>query len=294
VTHPSRLRSLALTLVVVVVVAGGCDSGPQVPDGPPPTLGEIAPPYNERVGGLDRVWARATVRVSGPDGEGGRRVDQGEGYLFYSRPRDVGLQVGKYIDRMYFHLGSNEEWFWWIDVLDRDQRVALIGRHEEATRAEAERFGVPVHPLDLRELVGVTPLESEGEAPEWATRGEELTIALDRSARWGTQRLYLDPVTYYPVRIELRTPAGRLAAASDLSGYRLVHRVGQGPLGYIAESIAIELPQIETRVDIDLAQPRNDPDRPKEIVFSLDRLLDAYRIPAENVRRLGAPVSRAE
>jgi len=278
---------VAVASVLGVAFVGGCRSARERPSGPAPSGSELAESYNRRVDGLSRVWARATVRVRGPDGQGGRRVDQGEGYLFYESPRRVGLLVGKYIDRMYFHLGSNDELFWWIDALDDEERVALVGSHEGATRADAERFGVPVHPLDLRELIGVTGIEQQGSAPGWERLGDRWVVEVVRPARWGRRRVMIDPATLHPVRVELWTEQGELAASSDLSRYRLVQRHMPGEPGYIAESIVIELPGIETRVEIDLADPVSDPSKPRDAAFDIRTLLRSYGIAADRVRVLG-------
>lgn len=272
-----------MSLFLPACATAGRDNGTD-PVGPPPAWAELREAYNDRADKLDRLWAQTVVRVRTIDDQGRRREDQGEGYLQIIRPDRVSLSLGKLVDRMYFFLGSNEEWYWWLDTLDRDEQFAIVGRHELASREKAAELGVPVHPLDLLELIGITPLPQEGPEPVWSADGR-LEVALP--GRWGTRRLLIDPLEMRPLAIELRSEDGALAARAELDSYTTVRSDGPGANPSIPRRIFIDLPQIDAEVTLDVSRPQSVRSRPRDIAFDLDELLDRQRI--ERIRLLDEP-----
>lgn len=279
-----RLVRVCVLLLLTPLFWGGgygCSSGPaRVADGPPPSYDESAEAYNERAGRLERLWARASVQVSMVDEDGRRRREQGEGHLQIVQPRNLALTVGKHIDRTYFYLGSSEEWFWWFDMADTSERVALVGTHAGASRARAEEFGVPVHPLDLMLVLGITPIP-EGGASRATTRwsDDETALIIEHPTRWGSARLELDPTRWEPSRIVLFDEDGREVVTSDLSRYRDVRVRGDLPPWPRVPGMAdIRLHEIDADVKISLFAPESSQDRPRGVAFELEQLLEAYGI----------------
>ncbi|MCC5786549.1 MAG: hypothetical protein JJU33_07610 [Phycisphaerales bacterium] len=290
---PVRVRLLWLALVSVAALGSACcSSAPRFPgalEAGRPVSAEAASSavasYNAHIEQLDRLWARATVAVFQQDERGRTQRDQGEGFVQLVRPNEVSLSVGKYVDRMYFELGSNEGWYWWIDVLDRADSFALLGRHELATPELADRFGVPVHPLDLPILLGVEPAPADTEV----RRVSGGRLVLSWPSRWGgSARVALDQLSQ-PVRVELWTADGDLAAASVIEQHQGVTVRGTGDRPRVGGRFEIDLPRIETQVVVHMTSPESSERRPGTAPFDLEGQLRRYRIPEDRIRLLDRP-----
>lgn len=301
-----RAGSLCLLLAVCAAAipgVGGCQRQ-RADDGastliPRPAQGvtyaQIRDAVNARAARLERLWARATVRVVRPDGEGGQARDQGDGFLQIVGARRLSLSIGKSIDRMYFFLGSDEERYWWVDVLDRDRRVAMVGTHERATPARAEEFGVPVHPLDLIELLGIRAIPEDGPEPIWNGEigGWVVRAPLAGGASWGERRIVVDPVELLPIAVAIVDGEFSLSAGSRLESYaRLDEWEGEGVAPEIPRRVTIELPRIETMVTLDLSAGKGIARLPTDAAFDLDRLLSRERV--DDVRDLDGEAGPGE
>lgn len=216
------------------------------------------------------------VRFTARDRNGNRRTEQGEGYLQVIRPNHVLLSVGSYVDRMYFYLGSNDQLYWWVDSMKDHAREAAVGRLELATRERAAQLGVPVHPLDLLELIGVTTLPESGGEVRWVDRGRAIEVTAP--ARWGIRRLQLDPVMFEPTRIELLDDAGNMVARAEIALPVAVTIEGSGHRPRIAGRVRIALPTLEAEVTIDIHSPETTSRRPRLQAFDLLSLLESLRI----------------
>lgn len=286
----------SLLCLSVLLGPAGCEITPKRPDSrvsvdaPVPSYSAVAERYNRRVARLDKVWARISMRVSGIDKEGNKIDEQAEGHLQVIRPDKLALSITK-LGETYFYLGSNERQYWWID-LHEDKR-ALVGRHEKATPQLAARFDVPVHPLDLLELLGITPLPPGSAATTaWTRDGRWLEVTLP--GRWGRRRLLLDPAGYQPARIELLDTRGKLLVAAELQAPQPVVVRCDSATPPMASLYEIDLVSTGAHITLRLYEPENRCDRQKLTPFDLDALLKAYgvttiesldEIPAQPVKR---------
>lgn len=267
-------------LGLLVLAMAGCElaGGPTqpviAPGTPLPSYSAIAEKYNQRIARLDKVWARISMRVTGVDKQGQKIDEQAEGHLQVVRPDKLALSITK-VGETYFYLGSNEQRYWWID-LHEDKR-ALVGRHERATPKLAERFDVPVHPLDLLELLGVTPLPPGAAASvAWARDGRSIIVTVP--GRWGRRQLSLDPVTYQPGRIDLLDGGGRLLVSAELGAPQPVTVRCDSATPLLASLYEINLATSGTRITLRLYDPENRCDRQKMTPFDLEALLKAYGV----------------
>lgn len=276
----ARVGSLAA--IVLAAILGGCQPATKAgPNGePPPTYDELAAIHNDRADRLARLWMRTTVRVETRDAADDRHIDQGEGYLQIVQPDRVALSVGRYIDKMYFFLGSNDAFYWWLDMFS-DEKIALVGRHALATPQRAAELGVPIHPLELIDLLGITPIPPTGAPPAW---GDDGLIHIEVPARWGTRTIAFAPRVYEPRIVELRTASGELAASSELVGSQGVTMRQGGPRPTLPDRVLIDLPLIDSRIIFDLYDPEHSARKPKPAAFDLEGLLRRYRI--DEVRSL--------
>ena len=270
-----------LTIGAALVLAGCSGLEPHDADRPAdpgttvevPTSAELRARYNDRVDGLERLWARAVVQVDGEDAEGNKLREQAEGHLQVIRPDRVALTLGK-LGETYFMLGSNPSSYWWVD-LSAEPKTALVGAQERVTPEAAAYLGLPIYPGDLIELFGIVPLPEE---PGQVGRAVyERLVAVDLPAATGTKRLLLDPDTLEPQRIELIDRAGQLAAASELSRYEMVPVEGDAlRQGRVATRILVRSPQLTGTARFTLNEPTNKSIR--SVAFNLDRILSAYSV----------------
>ena len=256
----AALAPLALTACAVVEQHKPAD--PSLP-----TAAAFAAAHNARVAGLSRLWSRTTVRIAGTDADGQRVDEQVDGRLFVELPANLHMRISK-LGEPYFLLGSNAAQFWWFD-LSKDDRPASIGSHANATRAQVQRFGLPVHPLDLVELLAVSPITPQALADPAAVtrRVSEREAELDLPARWGRLRLRFNTDSLLPVAVTLVDEKGRTAVRSELQEFDpLPVLVGDG-----------NGPKIEHRAILHLAPDPDAPPGPK-LVITLDLEFEAKRI----------------
>jgi hypothetical protein len=280
------ITTIVATLVGATLFAGGCASRPREafpePAGPAPRLGEIAQAWNARTDALDRLWARVVVVVDASGEKGKRTTEQGEGHLQVITPDRVALSLGKNVAGTFFWLGSDATRYWWIDMLDEERKYALVGTHANATPERAAELGVPVHPLDLVEVLGILPMDAQdGAAAQrsvaWDTEfgGYEVRGA----SRFGTKRIVVAPVTFEPRVIELLDASGEVVVRARHERFAsVIRREGGGLPGSIATRLLIDLPTIDARVTLTLSEAENRGSRMPDAAFDLDGLLRRFRI----------------
>lgn len=235
-SNPSWARRATVCLVAAACgVLPGCitqhkpDPGvPQVPEVAPPAKAQLAPIYNSRVAGLSRLWSRLEMKFTGTDADGKLIDEESEGFFITQPPFRLSMSVNK-LGEAYFLLGSNLEHYWWFD-LSRPERPAFVGLHARARPEKSVKVGLPVHPLDLLELVACTPIDPNDPAmtTSWATdvppvAGRNLVV-VSSPVRWGVRRVYVDPSDGRAYRVVLTDAEGRTLVESDLTRYEPVAR----------------------------------------------------------------------
>jgi len=269
--------------VIVVLICGwlgGCAwlptrRAPEVP----PQYRPAAEMFNARLHGLDRLWSRATVRLKYRGDDGKRHVEQGEGHLQLILPSKIALSIGK-LGETYAYLGCNEAEYWWMEL--HDGKKAWVGSNDTAATIDEH---VPVHPMDVIQLLALTPLDAEDPAAtaEWSRDGRRIGLSTrtDRAMR----RLWVRARDGAPMRVELLDEAGQLVVSSDLSGVREVETplldIRRIPL---YDTAVIRVPERDTEIRLVVIDPQSTNKRPNEAAFDLDRLLDAYGI--DEIERL--------
>lgn len=275
--------SVMLAAVVGSLLLSGCadTSSNRTKDTPPaitqplPAYAVIAQKYNKRVERLDKVWARMSMRVTGLDTQGEPVDEQAEGHLQVVRPDKLALSITK-VGETYFYLGSNAELYWWLD-LHQDPHRALVGHHDKATPAQAAKFDIPVHPLDLLELLGVTPLPPGATASvAWSKDGKSVDVKVP--GRWGQRRLLLDPVSYAPREIDLFDARGKPVVSARLENPQAVVVRCDSATPPMASLYHIDLHNSKTTIVLRLYDPENRCDRQKMTPFDLEALSSAYGI----------------
>lgn len=258
--------ALAGAVALCVALLWGCAGGAPVSSTPvqrgvAPTYAAVAAAYNERVAHLDQIWARSVVRLAYRDADGDLHNEQGEGLMQVVRPDRFAMSIKK-AGKMLFWLGCDGERYWWIDVFQ--DKAARVGRHGGPGAGES---GVMVSPLDVVSLLGIVPLDSNAPgATQWSDDGLLLGVTVERRQSGaaqdgrprGRERLWLDPESYQPRKIELYDHDGGLEVVADLGEYSPVEMVGYGGARpRIAMMIDAYHPASRTRLRLDLAGMRN-------------------------------------
>lgn len=265
-------RTLGCLLSLCLLWTAACSTPKRPKD--LPSMEAIVDAHNARVGGLDRLWARTSVRVEGRDAEGSKFSEQGEGHLQVERPDRVAVTVGK-LGEVYFALGANDTQYWLVDVSNNERRVMLLGEQDRATPAKAEALGLPVHPRDLPLLMGLMPLEAVSTPePVWDEQGRAvLTIP----SRWGSVALRFDARSLDLVGSTAFDHAGGVVAEATLGLHGAVMNAqGVAVLGRVPQRLEIRVPGFDGFVRVQLGEPQVRPIN--ATVFDPERLRRAYRV----------------
>lgn len=197
---------------------------------PLPAYKEVAAAYNKRLIGCDRFAARANIRLTYIDKAGEQQTETPEGTLQVitadpARPK-LALSLGK-AGQTLFWFGCDGERYWWIDLSDKNDRVAGVGSlalFDAPTPPHGgakTKLGLAIKPTDLIRLLGVIPLEPTAPAQLQWSRDETLLgifTRLGSDPTAGSQRLWVDPKTFIPKTIELHDAAGKLALVGEHEG----------------------------------------------------------------------------
>jgi len=278
----SRCLLVSLTLVLL-----GCNTGntwlTEEQQTVLPTYDEVKARADERVGAIDRFWARAVVGLRYIDGEGKNRRQQGKGHFQVVKPANVALTIGK-LGETYLLLGCDDDRFWWIERLE--EKVAYIGDQAGARDLALRRMGVPVLPTDLLMLADLNA---------WPDVGTELAgevIEIDRedldpseifAVRFvepdRVRVVYLTRLAYEPVGVDLVSPDGELIARSNLSNFeRVLNRID--PLNHqrVPTRITVDVPSAESRIEMTLTGAEISNRRPKPVVFDFNELAKRFQV----------------
>jgi hypothetical protein len=289
--HASFPRFLLALCGSLIMLAMGtaCSSTPRAqpnpwfeadPASPAPEYSLIAGWYNQRIHNLTRLQSPVSVVIDSRRNEGGGSREQLEGLLLVQRPREVALRLDK-LGQSVAYLGSNDHAYWWMNLADKPP-VVYVGSHLRARRQDADRFGLPVHPTEFIELLGIVPLPEAAPPAQaappvaWNRSGDALIITLP--SRWGTRRIWLAPQTFDPQRIELRSADGTLHAAADLKRPVPVNiDTSPGRPARLPSQIELSMPQSQTVVYLILSEPTS-PRTIRARAFDLVPLMQAYNL----------------
>jgi hypothetical protein len=169
-------------------------------------------------------------------------------------PDKVSLSVGK-LGNTLLWAGSDPERFWLFDL--QDDKTAYVGQHRNVGKPCAKEMPLPIQPLDLIQLLGIVPLDTEMPHSDAEVDWHEGRFILEPTGR--KVRLALDPTTLLPTRIDLLDERGFSRVVSKLS------RTGNVELMGVP---ATRSPRMSTRIEITL------PDRAGRAVLFLSRLTD--------------------
>lgn len=275
------MRVLAILAALSAAAVSACCSGTRpaesVPTNhaPPPPYASLASRYNERCARLEKLKAPVTLVIDAPDDKGGRRKDQVEAYLQFVAPSKVSLRVDK-VGQTLAVLGSDDTRFWWIDLSEKP--VAYVGTHARATPQAAAEFGIPIHPLDLADVLAISPLPMEDRKVGRMADGTLMIEMASRAPGWGPRRVYIDEPTALPAKVEVRDAGGGLALRAVLSRFVQVEvEDDHFAPARCASRVEIFLVREDTRITLSVASPEN-PSAMKPKPFDFEALVGAYGV----------------
>lgn len=262
----ARLPDLgaARVLAMVLLLAGGC-AGPGTATAPSPDSGSTRVPaapvrdpavvaalierYNDRVRLLDQMYARGVIEFRWVDRDGEEHFEpQINAKLWVDLPRRTALR-GEKLGETYIWLGSDADRYWMFDLAG-DTRRLYVGRHDTFTEQDA--VSVLVRPVTLLDLLGLTPLPAFEPA---ATSFDEARTAwvVRVEGAGGPMRVFLDPTSALPVRVESLDDAGEIVLFSDLGRYAAVRIGGMSVLALPRAPTLIDISNPEGTVAVKLA-----------------------------------------
>ena len=283
---------LAVVLFVCIAALAGCESDgskttekPEVAattrKDPPPTYASTARVFNEKVRYLDRIFARANLKLTYFDRDGAEKSEDPEGRLQIVRPNRLALSLGK-AGTTLFWFGSDPERYWWFDMSDSQKMFAAVGKHESYGASAAKRIGIAVQPLDLIALLGIVPLDASASgATQWSADGKQLGVTTALGTR-GYLRLWLDPVTLDVQEVEIFNTKRELVLTARHEGSQSVEITRDLPPGTkvarirISERVYVTHYESKTEVRMTLSGVKDGPVSDK--AFDLDELLNKFDV----------------
>jgi hypothetical protein len=287
---------MVLIAAAFAVVLSGCTAPKDVDVSPapaPPSYQEVASRFNDRVEHMDRIWSRTVMVLEWVDSDGKRHREQGEGNLQLRRyapeeraswgnelaaPVRVAMSIKKLGNTGYW-LGCDRDQYWWVDAYEA--KTAYVARHVNYGRSCCDDVGLPIHPIALIDLLAITRLNvDEGEVvahpakPVWI---------VDTSGAWTNRRLWIDPTTMEPTRVELVGHDETVLAWAELSEYVPLEVDGVAPTVWprVPGVIRLKRPdgQVSTKISLyDPTDARRDRRKLSDAAFQLDRVARALRV----------------
>ena len=273
----SIIRQTALS-ITLVLIAAGCATPPTTHTARPlhmPSYRELAARHDKNLARINRLWARAVVELHWKD-EKGKHFEQGDGNFMVILPDHVVLSIGKLGNTMMW-AGCDSTRYWLFDL--RDESRVYVGSHAAADHRNPLNLPIQVRPLDLVQLTGLMPITPPppGAAPkvDW----DDGCYLIEPPGQH--RRLWLDPQTGRPARIELLTAAGQSRIECRLSRWERMAIDGIAPGGFpwVATRMEINMIGEDATITLFLSEPTDGQanNRIKAKAFSLDHLTKVFK-----------------
>jgi hypothetical protein len=211
-----RCLARATCGVLLLTALAACRQPPKVDLSQPPDVipeyHELAQRYNANIKKLDRMWARASVRLFYRDQRGRLKSESGEdSLLMIEPPHRVALSLGK-LGKTGVWAGCNRDQYWLFDVIE--SRTVWYGHTANLHRARD--FPLPVHPQRLIALLGATPIEPHVATEHQTVRWDQGFFVIE-SPESGL-RIWLEPRSAMPRQVSLLDERGEWRVVAKLTG----------------------------------------------------------------------------
>ncbi len=256
-----------------------------------PAYADLAARYNAHIDGLDTLWSRTVITLKYQDKDGKPTSDQVEGHFNFRRPHGLVLTFMK-AGQMGGVMGCGTiedglEGFWWIDL--QGEKHALVGGLDRVPAERLDELGIPVHPLDLIELLALTPLPTglDGVRFERAELAGTAAIVTPGRTAGTERRVVVDLESALPRRIELLVQ-GRAALWAEYAkfapiAWRDLPRAGVDRWR-VPSDVTLSMDSDRVRARMTLGEPESGGSRPKVEAFRFSTWTTSYGV--RNVEHL--------
>jgi hypothetical protein len=199
-----------------------CGCGPARGPAPSPPAAALGPAdviaaHNAWADSIERVWSRAAIYLSFPTGEPNKaRLQQDlDGHLFVVKPDRLFLH-GQILGQEIFTIGMNPDkyWLWVRPQVD----TVWVGKRG----GPGERRFI-VSPEDLMSALGIFRIDlGAGGMAAFTAQRQHYLLSEDRrfgSGRAPVRRVWFDPRTLRPVRVDLYDGAGKCILMAEMMRY---------------------------------------------------------------------------
>lgn len=280
--------------------------------GPVPTYAQAAAAYNRRVAPLDRLFARANIQLTYLDKDGELRTEQPEGMLQVIRPDRLSLNLGK-AGQNLFWFGCDDRRYWWIDLSDKDDKFAAVGRHDlfgTPGNLASKRLGVAIGPKDLIMLLGIVPLDPAARgATQWASEQPKdgsapslmvlASVGKAGTSSAGWVRLTVDAKSMMPRAIDLIDAKQKVILTARHEGEEQVEITRSGAQGTVGAGARVPVASrvyahhLESGTDFRLTLTGASDKVTSQKAFDLTELVKSLRVDRQVDLDAGSPVSAA-
>ncbi len=281
-----KIRVALLTAAMLcVAMLSSCETTPRADSGggagggtgevDAPSYETIAARHNDRLDRMTAVYAVGSVDLRWTDDDG-KHFETVHAKMWFVLPDRTAMDVGKLGERQMW-LGSNGSATWMVDFSNDETVLYLYDASRDADRELAVR--PPIQPHTLVKLFGLgrLPVGLPGPSPAATYDSQRQAWVVTVHEAKQVVRLYFDPDSLLPIRVELLSPDLVVLMHSTLS-------LGRYERVQVAGTVPGSQPRFPTLVDIVHADGsgsvkvavRNPTDAVKEKYFELDWIKSAF------------------
>ena len=284
-------------ILLLVMSQTGCQkdlqSNPDLDIKTQPTYIQIAEKQNFRVNLIKSYWSRSSFEIKWYDENKDNHNEIGEGHLIMIKPDRIALTFTK-LGEIYSWAGCNDQLFWLFEGGDNPK--VYVARNENAFTEKCAELPISVHPLELLDLlcffdfqlIDTTDDSSNKLFYQILPDNNKAMWTLIIPARWSNQKIYFDPETLLPSRIELLSKYNNeILVTADLSQYikMEVQGVSLGNLPKVPAWVVINDLRSDTTLRLALRSPSDQTATKgpvREAMFDFDVIKRKMR-PAEYI-----------
>ena len=283
-----RPRHVSLAIVVCLAAVSttlvGCNGNNKSSETPTtniapenivlPPMEEVTRRQSDRVAKLQHFRSSGIIELRWVDEDDDSHFQQADIRLLMALPSHLALQVYK-VGNTYMWLGSDDEQFWFFDMLDGDAEVAYVGRYDSLDNGR-EIPGM-LHPMRLLDLIGLSEMS---DANEISFDQQEKAWVVEYTGRGGDVRAFLDERNLWPVRVDSLDEAGNALYSSRLSKYESIvaENMPRGDFPKMAKRIEIVEAGGEGNAIVQIQEPTTIITREKILrAADLERLLNNFK-----------------
>lgn len=231
------------------------------------TYKKIREQYNARTQPIDQLYGVVNVTIEVTNQKGKQEKHRGDGQLYFRKPHDLALNIGKdLVKDTFLWIGSNEHQFWLFDMAPPkgEPKIAYLGDVGTTHSSTLPQLRLPITADRLIDVLAVSDLPEK--PPVLISRLKDkdgkaafnllFEMGTTESGKKLTQEFFLDPESLEPRSIEF-AENDVVVLRATLSRYEPMKLINTLFTRYppIATRIDLEVPQQQATVRIDIVKP---------------------------------------